>query len=159
MLRALAIVAVLLAFTTAAHAQTPAPATLYVNEHYDPWANPYRDLERALERASAEHKRVLLIVGGDWCVWCEILDRFIDADPGVGAAMAESFVVLKVNVSSVNENGAFLSNFPESAGYPDFFILERNGSYLGQQRTDVLERGRNYDRAWMIAFARRWRDG
>lgn len=157
MLRAFAVGLTLLALTPAASAQAQTHNALYLNESYDPWANPYRDLERAIARATAEDKRVLIVVGGDWCVWCEILDRFIAGDAGVSAAWSESFVVLKVNMSSVNQNTAFLSSFPDSVGYPDFFILESNGAYLGQQRTDALEQGRNYDRERMIAFARRWR--
>jgi thioredoxin-related protein len=157
MLRALAVVAVFFAFAPATSAQAPTHAALYVNDGYDPRANPYRDLERAIDRASAEDKRILIVVGGDWCVWCEILDRVIAADADVQATFAAAFVVLKVNMSSSNENTAFLSGFPDSAGYPDFFILESSGAYLGQQPTDVLEEGRNYSRERLIAFARRWR--
>jgi hypothetical protein len=77
----LAAVSVWLAFMPlAALAQTPPSPALYVNDSYDPRANPYRDLERAIERASAENKRILIVVGGDWCVWCEILDAFRDYD-------------------------------------------------------------------------------
>lgn len=143
----------LLAFAPAVRAE---PSALYVNDSYDPRANPYRDLERAIERATAENKRILIVVGGDWCVWCEILDRFLARDAEARAAFEASFVVLKVNMSSQNENVAFLSGFPESVGYPDFFILESNGAYLGRQDTGVLEANRDYDRARMIAFARRW---
>lgn len=156
-LRVLALVIAVAAGAPLAAAQTAPLDALYVNTSYDPRANPYRDLERAIDRASAEDKRILIVVGGNWCGWCEILDRFVAADAGVSAALSDSFVILKVNMSSANENAAFLSGFPESAGYPDFFILDSNGAYLGQQRTDELELGRTYSRDRMIAFARRWR--
>jgi thioredoxin-related protein len=158
MFRALAVLVALLAVAPAAAAQTPAALrALYVNDGYDPGANPYRDLERAVERASAQNKRILIVVGGDWCVWCEILDRFLVNNADVHAVFAQSFVMLKVNMSGENQNAAFLSGFPRSAGYPDFFVLDSNGAYLVQQRTDVLEAGRDYDRAAMIEFARAWR--
>jgi thioredoxin-related protein len=153
MLRALAVVALLAFAPVVAVAETN---TLYVNDSYTPRANPYRDLERAIERASAENKRILIVVGGDWCGWCEIFDRFLALDAEARAAFETSFVVLKVNMSSRNQNVAFLSGFPDSAGYPDFFILDSNGAYLGRQRSDLLEDGRDYDRARMVAFARRW---
>lgn len=158
MLRATALIVALLAFAPIElSAQTlSAP---YVNGGYDPHANPYRDLERALDRAEAENKRVLIVVGGDWCGWCDVLDNFLMRHSDVRAAFEDSFVVLKVNMSRENENAAFLSGFPESAGYPDFFILDSNGAYLGRQRTDVLERGRDYDAARMLGFAQRWRRG
>jgi len=158
MLRWLAVLTVWLTMAPVlALAQTPpALRTLYVNSGYDPRANPYRDLELAIERASAEDKRILIVVGGDWCVWCEILDDFLVRNGDVRAAFEASFVMLKVNTSRENENIAFLSGFPDSAGYPDFFILESNGAFLGQQRTDALEKGRDYDRDRMLALARRW---
>ncbi len=157
-MRALAIVVALLALSPAmASAQSSPLGNLYVNNSYDPRANPYRDLERALDRAEAENKRVLIVVGGDWCVWCEILDIYLTRNTDVRTAFEASFVMLKVNWSPVNENTAFLSGFPRSRGYPDFFILESNGAFLRQQDTGLLEREDNYDRARMLAFAQRWR--
>lgn len=153
MLRSLAIAAVMLAFAPVSVADTNA---LYINTRYDWRANPYRDLERAIEQASAQNKRILVVVGGNWCGWCEVLDRFLARDAEAHAAFERSFVVLKVNMSPQNENAAFLSGFPESRGYPDFFILESNGAYLGRQRTDALEAERDYDRTRMVAFAERW---
>ena len=151
-------VAAMLAFSPVVHAETPIPpSALYVNDGYYPRANPYQDLERAIERATAENKRILIVVGGDWCVWCEILDRFLARDTEARAAFTTSFVMLKVNMSSQNRNVAFLSGFPDSIGYPDFFILESNGAYAGRQQTDALEANRDYDRDRMLAFARRWR--
>lgn len=157
MLRALALIVAILAIAPAfARAQASPLSALYINEGYDPLANPYRDLERAVDRASAQNKRVLIVVGGDWCVWCDILDNYLVRNADVRAAFEQSFVMLKVNWSRQNENVAFLSGFPLSRGYPDFFILDSEGRFLAQQPTDVLEQGRDYDRARMLAFARRW---
>jgi thiol:disulfide interchange protein len=157
-MRVLAIVVALLALSPAmASAQSSPLGNLYVNNSYDPRANPYRDLERALDRAEAENKRVLIVVGGDWCVWCEILDIYLTRNTDVRTAFEASFVMLKVNWSPENENTAFLSGFPRSRGYPDFFILDSNGAFLRQQDTGLLEREDNYDRTRMLAFAQRWR--
>lgn len=154
---ALALAAGLLLSGAGASAQTAPLGALYVNNSYDARANPYRDLERALDRARAENKRVLIVVGGDWCGWCEILDTFLTRNADVRAAFEASFVMLKVNYSPANENAAFLSGFPASRGYPDFFILDNNGTFLRQQDTGLLEHENDYDRARMLAFAQRWR--
>jgi thiol:disulfide interchange protein len=151
-----AVLLALSAITPSATAQTPA-SRLYLNEGYDWRANPYQDLERAIARASAENKRILIVVGGDWCVWCEVLDLHLARNADVRAAFEQSFVLVKVNWSRQNENTAFLSGFPPSAGYPDFFILDANGAYLGHQPTEALENGRGYDHVRMLAFATRWR--
>lgn len=145
----------LASFASVAAAQTPASG-LYINDQYDPRANPYRDLERGIDRASAENKRILIVVGGDWCGWCEVLDRHLANNADVRAAFERAFVIVKVNASPTNPNQAFLSGFPRSEGYPDFFILDGNGAYLGRQPTGVLEDDRGYDRRRMLAFAARW---
>ena len=155
-MRVAAVLLALSLFAPAAAAQTPAGG-LYVNDGYDWRANPYQDLERAITRASAENKRILIVVGGDWCVWCEVLDLHLARNADVRAAFERSFLLLKVNYSRQNENIAFLSGFPPAAGYPDFLILDANGAYLGHQPTDALENGRGYDPARMLAFATRWR--
>ncbi len=158
MLRAFAFALTLFALTPLqAFSQTSPLSNLYINDSYNPRANPYRDLERALERAEAENKRVLIVVGGDWCGWCEILDSYLTRNADVRAAFEASFVMLKVNWSPANENAAFLSGFPRSRGYPDFFILDSNGTFLRQQDTGLLEHDDDYDRARMLAFAERWR--
>jgi thioredoxin-related protein len=158
MLRVLALVVALLALAPAtAAARSERAGGLYVNETYSPRANPYQDLERGIQRATAENKRILIIVGGDWCVWCDILQRYLADEGEVHAAFEGSFVVVKVNWSRENENTAFLSGFPPAEGYPYFLILDRNGAYLGNQDTGALENGRGYDRARMLAFATRWR--
>lgn len=157
MLRFLAALVALIAITLAdVSAQPFAANTFYVNDRYDPRANPYQDLERAIELASAQNKRILIVVGGDWCIWCEILDRHLASNANVRADFERSFVILKVYFGRENQNAAFLSGFPQPAGYPDFLILDARGGYLGQQRTDALESGRGYDPGSMRAFARRW---
>ncbi|MBX9746328.1 MAG: thioredoxin family protein, partial [Hyphomonadaceae bacterium] len=97
MLRRALLAASLLAFAPAAFAQSYPLSALYINHRYDPRADPYADLERALDRAAAEDKRVLIVVGGDWCGWCTVLDDFLTTHADVRAAFERSFVMVKVN--------------------------------------------------------------
>lgn len=128
----------------------------YITHDYDPARDPRADLALAIERAQAQQKRILLIVGGEWCVWCHILEDYLEANADVGAAFAAAFVILKVNYSDDNKNEDFLGAYPESEGYPDFFILDSSGAFLAQQGTGELEEERSYNRDRMLAFARQW---
>ncbi|MBL8546066.1 MAG: thioredoxin family protein [Hyphomonadaceae bacterium] len=130
---------------------------LYIVQGYDAARDPAADLRLAIARAQQNDVRILLVVGGDWCAWCDILDLYIARTARVRDAFGQSFVILKVNISRENQNEPFLARFPQSVGYPDFFILESDGAYLGQQDTGALERGSGYDEGRMIAFARSWR--
>lgn len=125
---------------------------------YDPGADPADQLRRAVTEAKASGRRILLEVGGDWCVWCRILEKYLHRDaPDVGAAFERAFVVVKVNFSEDNKNEAFLAGYPEIPGYPHFFVLEPDGRFLHSQPTGDLERGPSYDHEKMLAFVRRWR--
>lgn len=128
----------------------------YVREHFDETADPAEDLETAKALAKAEDKKILLDVGGDWCVWCEILDTYLQHDEASEAAFACSFVVLKVNVSLQNQNADFLSDYPSVPGYPHFFVLDEDGNFIKSQDTGELEDGRSYSSSAMTGFANQY---
>jgi thiol:disulfide interchange protein len=154
MIRSALLAALMLCAPPAAADETDA---LYLVDHYDARRDPSADLISAERAAGAQHKRILLEVGGNWCSWCMLLDRFIAGDAQVRTELARTFVILKVNFSEENQNRAFLSHYRESPGYPDFIILDAQGGLLGAQDTGALERGPSYNRDKLIAFARRWR--
>jgi hypothetical protein len=56
---------VLMALVTIALTAAPLPAQRYAG--YDPKRNPAKDLEAATVQAAKENKRILLVVGGEWC--------------------------------------------------------------------------------------------
>ena len=135
-MRRLACLLASVAFAAAAMAQD-LPAK------FDPARDPARDLAAALAAAKAQGKRVLVDVGGEWCVWCHILDRFVDDNPDVRALRDRGYVWLKVNWSKENKNEAFLSRWPAIKGYPHLFVLDADGKLLHSQDTGALESGRS----------------
>ncbi len=130
--------------------------SIYVVGVYDPARDPANDLAAAIERASDERKRILIQVGGEWCVWCHILDDFIRNEKEVMSAVGEDFVILKVNFDNINRNEAFLSKYPTISGYPHIHVLESDGSFLHSQQTDQLETGRSYSRSAILGFLQKW---
>jgi thioredoxin-related protein len=123
---------------------------------YDPRRDPTADLHQATAQASKEGKRVLIVVGGEWCVWCHRLDRFTKETPAVAQALRDGFVVLHVNVSQENENETFLSRFPKAPGYPHLFVLDSEGKLLHSQDTSPLEQGKGYSIEKVTAFLKEW---
>ena len=133
----------------------PAPAQA-LPDTFDPKRDPAKDLAAALARAKAEGKRVIVDVGGEWCSWCHILDRFFASHADLMALRESRYVWLKVNWSKENENRAFLARWPAIQGYPHLFVLDAGGTLLHSQDTGELEQGKNYDAAKMRAFLARW---
>lgn len=125
---------------------------------YDPRADAFAELDAAVEQAATEQKLVLLISGGDWCVWCHYLAAFLEREHDLDAALREVFVVAKVYVGSENENTEFFARLPEAAGAPHFWVLSATGNVLASQNTLPLEDGaKSYDPAAFRAFIDRWR--
>jgi thioredoxin-related protein len=119
-------------------------------------ADPDADLRKATLQAQQENKRILMEVGGEWCIWCHKIDQFMKADPQIMSLLNQHYVVLKVNFSRENKNEKFLSRFPKVPGYPHMFLLEKDGKLLKNQSTTDFESGKGYDSAKFIAFLKQW---
>ena len=125
-------------------------------EKFDPSRDAAQDVATAVAAAKAQGKRVLVDVGGEWCSWCHILDRFVAANPDVQALRDAGYVWVKVNWSKANKNEALLARWPAINGYPHLFVLDANGQLIHSQDTDVLEAGKGYDKAKFVAFLRKY---
>ena len=123
---------------------------------FDPQANPTFELKKTIKLAKKENKRIILDVGGEWCIWCHRIDEFIAQNKEINEFMHKNFVVLKINYSKENKNEKFLSRFPKIEGYPHFFVLEKNGKLLHSQNTGLLEKGKSYDPEKMMDFLKEW---
>ena len=125
-------------------------------EKFDPARDAASDVATAVATAKAQRKRVLVDVGGEWCSWCHILDRFVAANADVRALRDANYVWVKVNWSRENKNEALLARWPAIKGYPHLFVLDADGRLLHSQDTAVLESGKDYDKAKFIDFLRAW---
>ncbi len=123
---------------------------------FDPARNPGDDLKIVIEEAQQSNRRILLDVGGEWCIWCHRLDELIDSTKELKDYLHKYFVVLKVNVSKENKNEEFLKQYPEVPGYPHLFVLDKNGKFLHSQNTGDLEAGKGHDKNKIIAFLKKW---
>ncbi len=126
-------------------------------EKFDPTKNPSEDLKTAVKTATAENKRILLDVGGEWCIWCHRIDEFIETNEDVKSALTSAFVILKVNYSKENKNEKFLGKFPAIEGYPHFFVLENDGSLIVSQNTGDLEDGKSYSKEKFLEFVAKYK--
>jgi thioredoxin-related protein len=129
----------------------------YIAVHaYDPARNADQDIKDAVVEAAATGKRVLLEVGGDWCIWCHHMDDFFEAHPELLALREKNFIMVKINFSDENKNEQVLSRYPPVKGYPHIFVLDRDGKLLHSQDTGQLEEGKSYNLDKFTAFLKEW---
>lgn len=114
---------------------------------YNKKANPHKDLSLAIQEAKKSKKNILLVVGGEWCKWCEQLDNFLEDKPTIAKDFYSSFEVVKVYFGKgmSKESKSLLEQFPKVKATPHFFILDSKSTLLKSIDTSKLERGYSYN--------------
>jgi thioredoxin-related protein len=123
---------------------------------YDPKRDAALDIAEAAAEAKRTNKRVLVEVGGEWCIWCHHMDDFFEQNPALLELREKNFVMVKVNFSDENKNEQLLSRYPEIQGYPHLFVLGSDGQLLHSQDTGELEEGKSYNLDRFTAFLQQW---
>ena len=123
---------------------------------YDPKRDAEADIKEAVMEAKRAGKRVLVDVGGEWCIWCHILDKFFEQNPALLEYREQNYVMVKINYSPENKNEKLLSRYPKIPGFPHLFILDAKGKLLHSQDTSELEEGKGYNLDRFSAFLKTW---
>lgn len=98
----------------------------------------------AVNRAAAEHKRVVLLLGANWCPWCRRLHSAISHAPAVKKILNERFVLAYVDVNTRHDKkrnvGTLerLGNPVDRFGLPAIVVLDADGKILTVQDTAPL---------------------
>jgi thioredoxin-related protein len=106
-----------------------------VAEFLTKWSAPKEDAEevvvKALERAGADQKRVLLRVGTPYCGWCHVLAQFTQDHAEL---LSKDYVDIKIDTLRMTNGEAVASRYQpaakQSLGVPWFVILDETGKTL-----------------------------
>jgi thiol:disulfide interchange protein len=149
----LCLVSLPIAFSTPRQGKASSTGSKYVPvSGYDPKRDAEKDINEAVVEARRTGKNVLVQVGGDWCGWCHIMDKFYENNAELLALRKQNFILVKVNFSQQNENQKALSRYPKIPGFPHIFILNQEGELLHSKNTGELESGKSYDLAKFLSF-------
>ena len=119
---------------------------------YDTKADGKAQIATALAKATAAHKRVLVMFGANWCVWCHRLHATFEQDAGVARALRENYELVLIDVNTRNGSArnadvdARYSN-PTKEGLPVLVVLDADGRRLTTQETGALEDGEKHSPA------------
>jgi thiol:disulfide interchange protein len=101
---------------------------------YDEHANADAVVAAAFERAKKSHKRVLLDLGGNWCVDCVVLANFVEQPP-VKRFVEAHYEWAAVDVGRFDRNLQIPARFgltKRLTGVPTIIIATPEGQQLNQ---------------------------
>ena len=151
--------AALVALTLAPVSHATAQNVPFVKKHlYSTTADPNADIAAALKRARAEHKRVILDFGGDWCGDCQVLDIYMHQSPNA-ELLEKHFIVVHVDIGHMDHNVdvAQKYNVPINKGVPALAVLDSHGKLLFSQENKEFENMRNMKSEDVTAFLNKWK--
>ena len=112
---------------------------------YDEHANADAAVAAAFDRAKKSHKRVLIDLGGNWCVDCVVLANFVE-QPAVKKFVAVHYEWVAVDVGRFDRNLQIPARFGLTrrlTGVPTIIIATPDGKQLNQNDVFVLSDARS----------------
>ncbi|MFY0630208.1 MAG: thioredoxin family protein [Flavobacteriaceae bacterium] len=125
---------------------------------YNPKANAKEDIAKAVAKAKAEGKYVMIQAGGNWCGWCILFDKKVKATPKLKKMLDKNYVSVHLNYSSENKNTEVFKELggPEKYGFPVFIVLDGNGKVVHTQDSALLEEGKGHSTEKVMDFFTKW---
>lgn len=118
----------------------------------------HMDIQMALAKARAEHKRVLLDFGGDWCGDCQVLNFYMHQSPNK-ELLEKYYVLVDVNIGHIDQNidigdkyGVVLKK-----GVPAMAVLRPDGTVVYGQKNGEFENMRNMQSSDLTTFLEAWK--
>ena len=115
-------------------------------------------LAAALVAAAADHKRIILDFGGNWCTDCHVLDHYFHA-PANAPLLQAGYILVHINVERLTENLDIAERYqiPLRKGVPALAVLGEKGELLYSQRTGEFESMRSMQSSTVTDFLVRWK--
>lgn len=125
---------------------------------YDPYAVGKLQVVGATANAKDNRKHVLLQIGGNWCKWCRLFDKWSQENAVVDSILKADYVVSHINYSKENKNEDLLRQlgYPQRFGFPVFVVLDAEGNRLHTQNSAYLEEGEGYSEKKVVEFLKHW---
>ena len=116
------------------------------------------ELTAALAAAAANHKRVIVDFGGNWCTDCHVLDRYFH-DSANAPILQANFILVHINIGRMDENLEIAERYqiPLRKGVPALAVLGERGELLYSQRTGEFEAMRGMQSSAVTDFLVRWK--
>jgi thiol:disulfide interchange protein len=135
----------------------PLPGLAAVHDIYPEPEQAKTDLAAALQSAAANHRRVIIDFGGNWCPDCHVLDGYFH-DATNGPLLDAHYVLVHINIGRMDQNLDIAEHYqiPLRKGVPALAVLDTDGKILYSQKTGEFEDMRHLQSGAVTEFLQRW---
>ena len=125
---------------------------------YPPPEEAQTEISSALAAAAKDHKRVLLVFGGNWCYDCHVLDATFRSKAFAPLVNA-NYHVIHINVGNydVNLDLAKKYEIPLEKGVPSLAILDPDGTLVVSQKKGEFESTVRIGPEDVVDFLKKWK--
>jgi thioredoxin 1 len=108
--------------------------------------------------ATKDHKRVLLVFGGNWCYDCHVLDAAFHSK-AISPLVNENYHVVHVNVGNYDKNLDLAKKYeiPLDKGVPSLAILDADGKLIVSQKKGEFESTVRIGPEDVVQFLKQWK--
>jgi thioredoxin 1 len=129
-------------------------------EIYSETADAHVEIKEALEKAMAQHKRIILVFGANWCYDCHVLDAAFHG-PELAPIIAANYEVVHVDIGKGEKNQDLMTKYevPMKRGIPGLAVLDADGKLVYSQKNGEFENARALAPGEFLAFLNKWKPG
>jgi ketosteroid isomerase-like protein len=127
-------------------------------EVYPVKADAKEEIAKALRAAAPEHKRVLVVFGGNWCYDCLVLDKAFHS-PEIAPMLGKNFEVVHIDIGEFDKNLDVAEKYdvPLKRGVPALAVLDYDGKVLFSQKRGEFEAARSMATDDILEFLNKWK--
>ncbi len=138
--------------------QLPQPSKPDV-DLYPPPGEARGEIAAALRSATKDHKRVILVFGGNWCYDCHVLNAAFHS-PQIAPLVNANYHVVHVNIGDGDKNLDLADEYGvplrQSVRVPSLAVLDSNGNVIYSQKNGEFDDSSRLSPADIVQFLKKW---
>ncbi|HEV2521311.1 MAG TPA: thioredoxin family protein [Candidatus Acidoferrales bacterium] len=135
----------------------PEPAKPNIQLYPPPEEAP-AEISSALAAAARDHKRVLMVFGGNWCYDCHVLDATFRSK-SIAPLVIANYHVIHINIGNYDANLDLAKKYgvPLDKGVPGLAVIDSDGKLVTSQKQGEFESTVKIGPEDVVAFLQRWK--
>ena len=125
---------------------------------YNERADAHAEIQEALQKATTQHKRVIVVFGANWCYDCHVLDKaFHSAE--LAPIIAANYEVVHIDIGRGEKNQDLMDKYqvPMKRGIPGLAVLDSDGKLVYSQKNGEFENARAMSSKDFQEFLNQWK--